>query len=80
MAKYKVAGTVTIGVTIVVEADSEEAAMEKAHDEWPGLEDYCGNGRAGGAIVGTNDENITLDAGCDEPEFDSVEVDDGEDE
>lgn len=67
--KYAVHGTVTVSVTMTVEADSPEAAIEAAERDYPGLSDYCGNGAISGKLVGTASENLTVYAGDDFPEF-----------
>lgn len=70
--KYTVHGTVRIGVSVTVEAESEEEAMEAANDKWEGLSDYCGNGRPSGALVGTSDRNVRIETIIDEPEWTDV--------
>lgn len=72
--KYAVSGTVTISITMLVEADSLEEAKEKAHEEYPGLTNFAGNGSRGGKLVGTSEENLTVEAGDDEPQFTDVEI------
>lgn len=66
-----------LSVDMLVEAATEEEAIEKAHMEWPGLSNYCGNGKRGGALCGPyqddHDANIEADGG-DEPEFKSAEL------
>ena len=69
MAKDKGSGTYAIGITMEVEAESEDAAIDAAHEAWPGLMDLVGNGRSGGAIVGTDCPELSIDAGDDAPEF-----------
>lgn len=78
MPTYKVHGTVTIGITMTVEADSPDEAMEKADEEWPGLSDYAGNGESHGKLIGTSEECLSLDAGEDYPEFSEAVIDDEE--
>ena len=67
--KYQVYGTVTVSVTMTVEADSPEAAIEVAEQEYPGLSDYCGNGATSGKLIGTSADTLTVYAGDDIPEF-----------
>lgn len=71
MPKFNVYGNATIGVHMTVEADSAEEAIEKAHEEFPGLSGYCGNGGTD-KLVGVHDENVSLDADGD---FEFVEAD-----
>lgn len=42
--KYKVRGYTTLVCTMVVEANSEEEAIELANDEFGGLKSYAGMG------------------------------------
>ncbi len=73
MPTYRVFGTVTIGVTMTVEAESAEAAKERAYEQYPGLEGYAGNGSNGGKLIGTAEEALYIEAGDDEPEFTDAE-------
>ena len=41
--KYRVIGNVQVSVGITVEAESEEDAIQKAYEEFGGVNDYCGN-------------------------------------
>lgn len=59
MAKWRVYGEVNVGVTITVEADSEEAAIDAAYEEFDGLSGYAGNGGSG-KLVGTTCSNAYL--------------------
>lgn len=64
---YDVHGSATVVVTVTVEAESGEEAIEKARKFFGGMRFYCGNG--GVKLIGvTNDnESIELDG---EPDFD----------
>lgn len=74
MANFQVLGEVKIYVTMDVEADSREEAIDMAQDQFV-LRDYCGNGRSGGAIVGVNDERVTITAdNCEAAFTDAEEV------
>lgn len=42
--KYTVYGTTQISVGITVEAETEEKAIDKAYEEFSGINNYCGNG------------------------------------
>lgn len=69
--KYRVSGTVELGIDLLVDADSKEEAIEKAYDEWPGLSDYVGNGKSCGGLCGPSCPN-ECDANIDsygEPNF-----------
>lgn len=61
MPKYTVYGTYTIGLSMVVEADSEEHALEVACEEFEGLRNYAGMGGTD-KLVGTDQEEVSLDA------------------
>jgi hypothetical protein len=70
--KYRVSGVITLGIDMRVEADSAEKAIEKAYLEWPGLTNYCGNGKVGGGLCGPyqNECDANVDAGYNEdPQF-----------
>lgn len=54
--KYRVCGVITLNVDMQVEADTVEEAIEKAHLEWPGMSNYCGNGKRGGALCGPHQD------------------------
>jgi hypothetical protein len=73
MAKYRVHGNVSIGVSMLVEADTESEALDKAHMDFPGLTNFCGNGGSD-QLVGVYDSDISLDAGWGEAEFTEVEI------
>lgn len=73
MKRYTVYGSVTIGVTMTVEASSEDEAIEVAERDWPGLSNYCGNGGTN-QLVGVYDASVSLDSGwSDCPEFTEAE-------
>lgn len=44
MKKYKVTGIATVVCSMIVEAESEEEAIEKANDEFGTLTSYAGMG------------------------------------
>lgn len=62
MPIYRVYGNVNVGVTIEVQADNEEQAIEKADLEFDQLEAYTGNG-GHDKIVGTSQDNVSLEVG-----------------
>lgn len=66
--EYDVHGSATIVVTVTVEAENGEDAIEKAKEVFGGLRPYSGNGGVDKLIgvEGVN-ESIELDG---EPEFD----------
>ena len=70
--KFIVYGSVSIGVSIEVEADSADLAIDQAYVDFPGLSNYCGNGGSD-QLVGVNDEKVSLDAGYAEAEFAEAE-------
>lgn len=59
MKKYKVEMVWPVYVTITVEAETEEEALEAAQDE-AYMDSYCGNGGLGDKIVGVNDSHISI--------------------
>jgi hypothetical protein len=61
MKTWKVYGTVPISVTVTVEAETAEEAIEAAYDEFDGLTQYAGNGGFG-KLVGTSSPNVSLEA------------------
>lgn len=61
MAKFRVYGSIPIGFTMIVEAESERAAKDKAWCDWPGLTDYAGNGGSG-RLVGHSEAGLFLQA------------------
>lgn len=69
MPTYTVAGTLTIGVELTVEAESAEEALEQAGDYGIALQDYVGNGATYGKLIGTSDPRVTLGTNADGPEF-----------
>ena len=72
MKKWNVYGSASIGVTMSVEAETKEEAMQKAYEEFPGLTNFAGNGGTD-RLVGVYDGECSLDAGYAEPEFESAE-------
>ena len=72
MAKYRVYGTVRIGVSINVEADSDADALDIAHESFIGLTNYAGNGGTD-QLVGVYDRDVSLDAEGYEAEFTEAE-------
>lgn len=77
MPKFRVHGTIEMSIDILVDAKDKEEAIEKAHDDWPGVTGYCGNGKLGGALVGPHQDDSDAnmeDCGA-EPKFhDAVEA------
>lgn len=74
MKRYRVYGHVTLTCSMVVEAASEEKAMEKADDEFGGLTNYAGMGRCDclvGVLTAEDERCIMADG---DVEFDDAEV------
>lgn len=68
MAKWTVAGSVEVTVSIIVEAETEDEAMELAEEKFGGVKSYCGNGGYDKLIgVDGDSESIACDG---EVEFD----------
>lgn len=70
--KFKVYGMEVVRVTIIVEADSEEEAIDKAYEEYCGLQGYVGNGGSN-KLIGTSQSEVSLEAG-DDVEFSEAEA------
>lgn len=62
--KFRVYGTATIGITITVEAEDIEEAIDNAHDEFNGLRSYVGNGGRD-KLIGVQESNVSIDPGDD---------------
>ena len=67
--EYRVYGHTTVTVSTLVEANSEEEAIEKANQEFGGILSYCGNGGTD-KLIGVDGEYDTIEAD------ESVEFDD----
>lgn len=71
--KYRVTGSIQVSVGITVEAASEEDAIQKAYEEFGGVNDYCGNGGTD-KLIGVDGDTEWIEAdGI--VEFNSVEED-----
>lgn len=62
MGKYNVTATIPVFITVTVEADSKEDALDQAYDEGLYLSGYCGNGGSD-KLVGTSGSNVSVEAG-----------------
>lgn len=60
MKKFKVSGIATVDITVIVEAEDCDDAINKANETVPGLTQY-----AGGEMVGVDAEGATCDGGYD---------------
>lgn len=67
MAKYKVSGTIEIGVSIIVSAKDEESAQDKAFEQFDGLELMADNS------IGSKQTGVELEVIDSQPEFYDVE-------
>ena len=72
MATWKVYGSIPVSVTVTVDADTKEDAIEVAYEEFEGLTNYAGNGGTD-KIIGTSDENVSLNTDYNEPKFTDAE-------
>lgn len=72
--KYRVYGHATVICSMVVEADSEEKAIEKANEEFGGLTNYAGMGSCDCLIGVLTSENKRCIFPDNEPEFDDAEM------
>lgn len=70
--KFRVYGTIAISVTVEIEAEDADEAIERAYEEFGGLTGYAGNGGPG-KLVGTSQRNVTLDPDG-EPDFTEAEA------
>ena len=59
MPKYRVEGTTGVYVSIIVEAEDEDEAIEKAYEQEPGLTSFVGNGGMD-KLVGVYDEACSI--------------------
>lgn len=77
MPEYRVYGQVSIGVEIVVNAENEADAREKADAEWPGLEDMSPIHARGldkqVRRIGLRDQRVELTVQDGRPEWHEVE-------
>lgn len=72
MKKYRVYGTTTVTVTKEVWANNEDEAYDKAYDELPELNEYCGNGGEDKLIgVEEIEESVSVD---DDIHYDDIEL------
>ena len=62
MKEYKVYGKVICHVSIKVKAESAEAAVEKAYDEFGGINNYVGNG-GWDKLIGVTGTHETIEYG-----------------
>ena len=62
MATFKVNCSIPVHLTIEVDAEDAEEAIEKS-DALAHLESYAGNGARFGKLIGTSARNVTLEAG-----------------
>ena len=74
--KYRVYGNVTLSVSVLVEANSENEAIELAPDVYGGISNYCGMGKSD-ALIGPdetdNEQAIYADG---EIDFTEAELED----
>lgn len=74
MKKYIVSGKVTAFISVKIEAENEEEAIEKAYEECPGPMNFVGNGGCD-KLIGVRDTdsaNVSI-ASDDEVEYTEVE-------
>jgi len=65
MPRYEVRIPYCLWMTVKVEADDQEAAIDAAFDvDYPSH--YCGNGGTGDKLVGVSDRDASVEV-CDEP-------------
>lgn len=73
--KYRVSGTIELAVDMLVDADTPETAIDVAYDTWPGMANYVGNGKRGGAMCGPYQDETDANIDCDgDPVFTEAEI------
>lgn len=74
MKKYIVTGKVTAFISVELEAENEEEAIEKAYEECSGPMDFVGNGGCDKLIGVCNTDSADISIECnDEVEYTEVE-------
>jgi len=73
MPKYRVYGSVSVSVSIEVEAADKDAAIEAAYGNFGGLTNYAGNGGTD-KLVGVYEDEVSIEADGSEPVFTDVEL------
>lgn len=74
MKKYIVTGKVTAFISVEIEAESKEEAIEKAYEECSGPMSFVGNGGCDKLIGVCNTDNADVSIECDdEVEYTDVE-------
>lgn len=74
MKKYIVTGKVTAFISVELEAENEEEAIEKAYEECSGPMDFVGNGGYDKLIGVCNTDSADISIECnDEVEYTEVE-------
>lgn len=59
--KYRVSGNITVSVGITVDANSEEEAIERAYEEFGGVNSYAGN-NGYNKLIGVDGSKEWIDA------------------
>jgi hypothetical protein len=77
MATYRVFGKTSVTVSIVVEANTPEEAIECADEEFGGINGFCGNGGAD-KLIGVYGSNESIEEDGSEIEWFEAEPSDGE--
>ncbi|OLA44676.1 MAG: hypothetical protein BHW39_06600 [Firmicutes bacterium CAG:552_39_19] len=74
MKKYIVSGEVTAYISVELEAESKEEALEMAYEECSGPMDFVGNGGTDKLIGVCDTDSATVSINCDdEVEYTEVE-------
>lgn len=73
MKKYIVSGEVTAYISVELEAESKEEALEMAYEECSGPMDFVGNGGTDKLIGVCDTDSATVSINCDE-EIEYTEV------
>ena len=68
MKKFKVTGTASVEVTVIVEAEDYQAALDEASQAVPGLTQFADEG-----LVGTQQEGASVEGGYDIEWIDATE-------
>lgn len=62
MKKFEVTAALPVFITVTVEAEDEDDAIDAAWESFS-LRSYCGNGGIGNKLVGVDAPNVSIEAG-----------------
>ena len=73
MPKYCVGGWTKVYITIDVEVENEDDAIDKAAESCPGLSSYASNGAMSGRLIGHNVKGMYIEP-SEEIEWEDAEL------